>query len=150
MSPLHRKTDDPLGQFGWRSRRDWRRTSRRILTDHEDDLLARLNCLRGSPVRGVATTAAGTVRVTLPEWAITVVEVAASAQAHLSSVTARGNVSLTAAGRYGAFWWVGVACDPPEDARRPVILGSRLVLTRTDYGNSPSGPGDARPALLGA
>ena len=148
MSPLHRKTDDPLGQLGWRSRRDWRRTARRILIDHEDDLLARLHSLRGSPVHGVATSAAGTVRVTLPGWAITIVEVAASAQANLSSVAARHNVSLEAAGRYGAFWWVGVAGDPPEDARRPVVLGSRLVLSRTEYGDSPPGPRTARPALL--
>ena len=148
MSPLHHKTDDPLGQLGWRSRRDWRRAARRILTDHEQDLLARLNSLVGSPVRGVKTTAAGTVRLTLPGWAITIVGVAAGAQADLRSVTGPNHASLAAAGRYGAFWWVGVAGHPPHEARRPVVLGSRLILTRTGYGNSRQGPGAVRPALL--
>jgi hypothetical protein len=137
MSPLHRKTDDPLGQFGWRSRRDWRRAARHILADHQHELMARLNNLLGSPVRGVVTTPAGTVRLTLPGWAITMVEVAASARADLSAVTARYTVSLADAGRYGPFWWVAVACSPPVEAGRPVILSSRLVLTRTEHGDSP-------------
>ena len=38
MSPLHCKSDDPLSQFAWRSRRDWRRTARRIVAEHENEL----------------------------------------------------------------------------------------------------------------
>ncbi len=150
MSPLHRKSDDPLSQFAWRSRRDWRRTARRIVAEHENELMGHLHGLTGSPVLGVATTSAGTVRVTLPGWAITIVEVAAGAQADLSSTTARGNVSLADAGRYGPFWWLALAGQPPYDGRRPVVLGSRLALTPTDNRNSPPCSAfthpDARPS----
>jgi hypothetical protein len=40
-------TENPSRQFGWRARRSWRRTARRIVADHREDLLLRVAGFRG-------------------------------------------------------------------------------------------------------
>jgi hypothetical protein len=131
-------TEDPSRQLGWRARHSWRRTARRIVAEHVEELLSRLKGFCGLPICGVATSAAGIVRVKVPGWAITVTDVAAGAQAALSAAVEQPHCYLADAGRYGRFWWVGVDYLPMRDLRRTVILGSRLVLTRIEDGHQQS------------
>jgi hypothetical protein len=121
-------------QLGWRVRHSWRRAARRIVAEHVDELVSRLGGLRGLPIGWLATSAAGTVRVTVPGWAIAVTDVAAGAQAALTAAIKQHQCYLADAGRYGRFWWVAVSYDPTGDLPRTVILGSRLVLTRMEGG----------------
>jgi hypothetical protein len=119
-------------QLGWCGRHSWRRAARSIVAEHVEELLTRLNGFGGLPICGLATGAAGTVRVMVPGWAITVTDVAAGPQAALTAAVEQFHCSLADAGRYGRFWWVAVDYLPMIDRRRTVILGSRLVLTRIE------------------
>jgi hypothetical protein len=125
-------TKDPSHRRGWRGGHSWKRTARRIVAEHVEELLSRLEEFRGLPICGLATSAAGTVRVMVPGWAITVTDVAAGAQAALTSAVEQPHCCLADAGRYGRLWWVAVDYLPMGDLRRTVILGSRLVLTRIE------------------
>jgi hypothetical protein len=129
-------TEGPSRPLGWRARSSWRRTARRIVAEHVDQLLSRLGGFRGLPICGLATSAAGTVRITVPGWAITVTEVAARAQAALTAAVERHHCCLAEAGRYGRFWWVAVEYNQGGDRRRTLILGSRLVVTRIEDGHA--------------
>ncbi len=89
---------------GWRVRPTWRQVARRIVADHVEEVLSRLTRLRGVPVRGLTVTPAGTVRLILPDSAITVAGVAAGARARLVTATQPDDCYLADAGRYGRFW----------------------------------------------
>ena len=123
---------NPSRQLGWRGRRSWRRSARRIVAEHVDELLSRLKGFCGLPICGLATSTAGTVRVKVPGWAITVTDVAAGAQAALTAAVEQPHSYLADAGRYGRFWWVAVDYLTTVDVCRTVILGSRLVLTKIE------------------
>ena len=125
-------TKDPSPQLGWRGRHSWRRTARRIVAEHFEELLSRLNGLCGLPICGLATSAAGAVRLMVPGWAITVTDVAPGPQAALTAAVEQPHCYLADAGRYGRFWWVAVDYLAMVDLRRTVILGSRLVLIRIE------------------
>jgi hypothetical protein len=127
-------TENLSRRLGLRARLSWRRTARRIVAEHVDELLSRLKGFCGLPICGLATSDAGAVRVRVPGWAITVTDVAAAAQAALTAAVEQPHCYLVDAGRYGRFWWVAVDCIPMGDLRRTVILGSRLVLTRIEDG----------------
>jgi hypothetical protein len=109
------------------------------MAEHVDELLSRLDGLCGLPIRGVATTASGTVRTTVPGWAITVAGVAAGAQAAFTAAAEQHDCYLGQAGRYGQFWWVAVEYQRTGDRRRAVVLGSLLVLTKTEDGHPRTG-----------
>ena len=129
-------TENPSRQFGWRARRSWRRTARRIVAEHCDDLLLRLGEFHGLPMCGLTTNPAGTVRLMLPGWAITIVGVSVAARVALTDAVEHHHCYVSDAGRYGPFWWVAVAYDPTSDLRPTVILGSRLILTRIEGGDA--------------
>jgi hypothetical protein len=136
MSLLYRNSRDPLRRLAWRARRSWRRTARRIVAEHEEELRSLLDDLHGLAICGLVTTASGTVRMTFPGWAITVTGVAAAAQAVLVSAAEENLCLLYDAGRYGRFWWVALEhAGPTGERRRATILGSRLVLA--DLGEGP-------------
>jgi hypothetical protein len=128
-------TENLPRQLRWRARHSRRSTTRRIVAEHVEELLSRLKGFCGLPISGLATSAAGAVRMKVPGWAITVTDVAASAQAALTAAVEQPHCCLADAGRYGRFWWVAVDYLPMGDLRRTVILGSRLVLTRIEDGH---------------
>jgi hypothetical protein len=140
-------TENPSRQFGWRARLSWRRTARRIVAEHREDLLLRLGGFRGLPLCGLTTNTAGTVRMMLPGWAITVVGVAARAQVALSAAVEKHACYMADAGRYGPFWWVAVNHDPTSHLRPTVILGPRLVVTRIEDGDAQLEAPSASPLL---
>ncbi len=134
--------------MGWRARRSWRRTARRIVTEHIDEVRSRLGGFRGLPVSGVAATPAGTVRLTLPDWTVTMAGVAPCAQAALTAATRQPDCYFSDAGRYGRFWWVAVEADPAGSLRRTVVLGARLVLTAIEEGRGRAGEPGLSPVLM--
>jgi hypothetical protein len=148
MSRLHRGTDSRLRDLRWRARPSWRRTARRIIAEHVQELLSRLEEFRGLPVHGVATTPTGIVRTVLPGWAISVTGVAPSAQAALAAATGQDRCFLSASGRYGRFWWIAVDHGPATERRRTVVLGSRLVLTAIEDGRPRVEGPDLNPLLM--
>jgi hypothetical protein len=109
-----------------------RRTALRIVAEHVGELLSRLKGLCGLPICGLATSTAGTVRLMVPGWAITVTDVAPGPQAALTAAVEQPHCYLADVGRYGRFWWVAVDYLLMVDLHRTVILGSRLVLTRIE------------------
>jgi len=156
MSFLQRATRHPsipLGA-GHRGRREWRRTVQRVVAEHHHQTTAQLRDLRGAPVLGVSTTPRGTLELTLPGWAITLVGVSASGRDAVAAVGGRSSW-LSDSGNYGPFWWlevcaVGVAgCGP----LRAVALGApiRLVPDRwaPDTDPLPAGPQSAGSPLVG-
>jgi hypothetical protein len=147
MSPLHTTTRDPVSLLRWRTRLSWRRAARRIVAEHVHELLSRLAEFRGLPVCGLTTTPAGTVRVVLPGWTISVAGVAPSAQASLTGA-AQHPCRLSNAGRYGRFWWFAVDYQVPGALRRSTILGSRLVVAPIEDGHPPVEWPDLSPLVM--
>jgi hypothetical protein len=124
----------------WRSRWAWRRTARSIVAEHARQTIATLGRLQGHEVRYLAATPAGhpasTIWVVLSGWTITLADVAATAR--LECVTlARAGCRLSAAGRYGQFWWLTFTSDPFDPAppgqspARVTVLGSRVTVRAT-------------------
>jgi hypothetical protein len=137
-----------LFPLGWRARRSWRRTARRLVAEHIAELLSRLDGLRGLPVCGLATSSAGSVRVTFPGWIITVAGVATGAQAALTAAAEQHDCYLSDTGMYGRFWWVAEEYNLMGNLSRTVILGSRLVLTTTNDGDPRPRPPDVSALLI--
>jgi hypothetical protein len=135
MSPLPHKLEHPLRHPGWRARRSWRRTVRRIIGEHAEELRSRLETIRGLPISGLATTPAGTLRVALPGWTVTMAGVASGAHIALTDLVEQRRCYVSDTGQYGPFWWLVAEGDTVLDPRRAVILGSRLVLTTIDDGH---------------
>jgi hypothetical protein len=128
----------------WRSRWAWRRTARRIAAEHARQIIATLGRLQGHEVRYLADAPAGSIRVFLSGWTITLADVAATARLECATL-ARAGCHLSAAGRYGQFWWLTFTSDPSGTAApgqsptRVTVLGSRVTV---------SASGDHSPVAL--
>jgi hypothetical protein len=124
----------------WRSRRAWRRSARSIVAEHARQTTAILGRLQGHQVRYLADTPAGhpasTIWVFLSEWTITLADVAATARIECVAL-ARAGCHLSAAGRYGQFWWLTLTSGPSDAAApghstaRITVLGSRVTVRAT-------------------
>jgi hypothetical protein len=132
---------------GWRARHAWRRAARRIVAEYTNEVVSQLHDFRGQPICGLTTSAAGTVRLILPGWSITVVEVTAPARAALTAAVDHHQCYLSDAGRYGPFWWVAIQYHQASQRRPTVILGARLLLTPIEDGDPGPGSPDTSPLL---
>jgi len=147
MLPLPTTSRDPVRRLGWRARQSWQRAARRMVAEHVKEVGSRLAEFRGLPICGLTTTAAGSVRVVLPGWAISVTGVAASARASLNGA-AQHPCRLSSAGRYGRFWWVAVEYEVPGAHCRATILGSRLVVAPIEDSHRGRERPDLSPLVL--
>lgn len=124
-------------------RRAWRRTIRRVEADHHHQTLALLRALRDAPVLRLASAPQGTLELTVPGWAITLVGVPASG-CHAITAVGGHEAYIGDSGRYGPFWWLevrsgGTAGGLPS---RAVALGAPIRLLPQE-----DGPGDPKSDL---
>jgi hypothetical protein len=141
----------------WRWRWAWRRTARSIVAEHAHQTAATLGRLQGHQVRYLADTPAGhpasTIWVFLSGWTITLADVAAAARVECVAL-AQAGCHLSAAGRYGQFWWLTVTSGPSDDAApgqstaRVTVLGSRVTVRATGDQSSLPLPGASSRQLV--
>jgi hypothetical protein len=133
---LRRGSPDYLGVI---DRRAWRRIERAALSGHRADLATSLGALTGLAVLAVTATPAGTVQVAVPGWNVGLAGVGGLARANLAAL-ARGPCHVADSGRYGPFWWLAFAGDPPVLEPPVTILGSRVRLQPNGDSEPPSPP----------
>jgi hypothetical protein len=139
---------DPVANLGIRARWSWRRVERRAVADHERWLAAKLRRLTAAqvPVFWAAESAAGQaaawttgiIRLRLQGWQLVLAGVAAGPRADLERAGRQGRLRLSAAGRYGKFWWIEIVSEGAAAGEKVVLLGSRLRLTPAGGGPEPA------------
>jgi EmrB/QacA subfamily drug resistance transporter len=102
----------------------------------------------GSPVIGARLAASGLVVLRGVDWELAIADVATAAAMRLIDVAA-GPAQVTAAGRYGRFWWVTVTGGGVGPQSRAVVLGSRVRLVPTG-GDGPTTVGGLTLAAAGS
>jgi hypothetical protein len=133
-----RTAKDPVLALPLRARREWLRRERRIVAEHHDALLERVEHLAAErpPVTTMAITRCppGTVlRIGLPGWRLTLAASAVTAEAALA-IAPPEQLRLVGAGRYGRFWWLHLR---DESDRLAVLLGSHLSLQALGWDPAP-------------
>ncbi len=136
---------DPTARLGIWARWSWRRVERRVVTEHERWLAAKLRRLTAArvPVFWVTESAAnhggdmtaGIVRMRRPGWQLLIAGVASGPRADLERAARQGRLRLDAAGRYGKFWWIEIATDSAARGEKVVLLGSHLRLIPASGGH---------------
>ena len=135
-------------RVGIADRLRWRRTVRRVLAEHDRDLLIRIRHLEGQPVTLLVATPSGFIRIRVPGWDIDITDVGPGALARLQACV-QGTASFQGGGRYGRFWWVAVTQNELSPPTRAIVLGSRIRLTKHHDGPTDSSRGPALLALGG-
>ncbi|MBO0731766.1 MAG: hypothetical protein J2P57_21080 [Acidimicrobiaceae bacterium] len=130
----------PSGHRALGSSWRWRRTVRRVLGEHHADTQDQLGRCLNRPVREVVAHPGAGLTVVISGYQLYLADVGAVAQAGAVALS-RSPCQLTAAGRYGQFWWLTIAesaaAEPP---RRATALGSRLSIVQSGAGTPPRWP----------
>jgi hypothetical protein len=136
---------DPAANLGIWARWSWRRAERRAVAGHERWLAVELRRQTATrvPVLWVTESEAsqaadmttGIVRMRRPGWQLLIAGVASGPRADLEHAARQGQLRLSAAGRYGKFWWIEIATDNAARAEKVVLLGTHLQLIPASGGH---------------
>jgi hypothetical protein len=91
-------------------------------------MAVQLQALIDTAILDIRARPTGVVIITMAGWQVALADVAAIAQQRVITLS-RQPSHLVGNGRYGKYWWVAFAADAPRQAKKVMILGSRLRVT---------------------